>query len=74
MGDDEGADRRVGQVGGHRQLDDGKKLSDAYAEGGEAEDAVVIGAMRTFMKPRVSESVLGAEIGEPWGSCLNGRG
>src|SRR5258708_29967289 len=41
VGDDERSNRRVGQVGGHCQLYDRKKLAAACAEGGEAEDAIV---------------------------------
>jgi hypothetical protein len=36
--DDERSDRRVGQVGRHRQLDYRKNVADAYTKGREAED------------------------------------
>ena len=43
MGDDERSNRRVGQIGGHRQLDHRKKFTDPCAEGREAENAIVLG-------------------------------
>ena len=41
MREDEGVDGAVGQVCGHRQLEDGEKFGGAGTEGGEAEDVVV---------------------------------
>ena len=39
--DDERPNRRIGQVGRHGQLHDGKKFSNIRSKGSEAEDAVV---------------------------------
>ena len=46
MSDDERSDRRIGQIGGHCQLDNGKKFADVGSEddSGIDEAAVVLSA------------------------------
>src|SRR5580704_11831334 len=63
VGDDERSDRRVGQVGGHRQLNDREKVADAYAEGREAEDSIVLRNESLQEASGLGESS-GAKVGE----------
>ncbi len=63
VGEDERSDRCVGQVGGHCQLYDRKKLAAACAEGGEAEDAIVFRDQNLDEAARLREGK-GAQIRE----------
>jgi len=64
VGNDERSNRRVGQVGGHRQLDDGKKFADPYADAVKPRIRSSLDSeMRTLMN-HASRRGEGTQIGE----------